>query len=176
MGTRQTTLTHFLITPALTGPKLTFRNPPEPPNFTQRDAPRAQNPNPQFRFPPSPRRRSAGGAGGGSSIIRRSKSNPSPTQRLSAATACSSLTSQTLATIRRLRGSYKRKPGDKPFTQEWAEHKASEKALEDRLDHAAPLQKTVGTDRWPSASTHSLCSLRSLWFKQLLPFLPACSR
>jgi hypothetical protein len=41
---------------------------------------------------------------------------------------------KTLATIRLLRGSLKRKPGQKSFAQEWAEHTASEKALEDRLD------------------------------------------
>ena len=38
------------------------------------------------------------------------------------------------ARIRRLRGCLKRKPGEKPFAQEWAEHKAEEKALEDADD------------------------------------------
>ena len=33
--------------------------------------------------------------------------------------------------IKRLRGILKRKPGDKPFAQEWAEHKAEEIALEE---------------------------------------------
>ena len=33
--------------------------------------------------------------------------------------------------IHRLHGILKRKPGDKPFAQEWAEHKAEEKALEE---------------------------------------------
>lgn len=33
--------------------------------------------------------------------------------------------------ISRLRGILKRKPGSKPFAQEWAEHVAEEKALED---------------------------------------------
>ena len=33
--------------------------------------------------------------------------------------------------IQRLRGILKRKPGGKPFAQEWAEHKAEEKALEE---------------------------------------------
>jgi AbrB family looped-hinge helix DNA binding protein len=33
--------------------------------------------------------------------------------------------------ISRLRGILKRKPGDKPFAQEWAEHRAEEKALEE---------------------------------------------
>ncbi len=33
--------------------------------------------------------------------------------------------------IARLRGILKRKPGDKPFSQEWKEHKAAEIALED---------------------------------------------
>ena len=33
--------------------------------------------------------------------------------------------------IQRLRGILKRKPGGKPFAQEWAEHKAGEKALEE---------------------------------------------
>src|SRR5437016_5418765 len=33
--------------------------------------------------------------------------------------------------IRALRGSLKRKPGEKPFVQEWAEYKAEERALED---------------------------------------------
>lgn len=32
--------------------------------------------------------------------------------------------------ISRLRGILKRKPGDKSFAQEWAEHKVEEKALE----------------------------------------------
>ena len=33
--------------------------------------------------------------------------------------------------IARLRGILKRKPGDKPFTEEWAEHQAGEKSLEE---------------------------------------------
>ena len=33
--------------------------------------------------------------------------------------------------IQRLRGILKRKPGEKPFAQEWAEHKVEEKALEE---------------------------------------------
>lgn len=33
--------------------------------------------------------------------------------------------------IQRLRGILKRKPGGKPFAQEWAEHKVEEKALEE---------------------------------------------
>jgi AbrB family looped-hinge helix DNA binding protein len=33
--------------------------------------------------------------------------------------------------IARLRGILKRKPGGKPFAEEWAEHKAEERALED---------------------------------------------
>ena len=37
----------------------------------------------------------------------------------------------TAVTIRRLRGILKRKPGDKPFDEEWAEHKREEKELED---------------------------------------------
>ena len=37
----------------------------------------------------------------------------------------------TSVTIQRLRGILKRKPGDKPFAQEWAEHKAEEKTLEE---------------------------------------------
>jgi len=37
----------------------------------------------------------------------------------------------TAATIRRLRGILKRKPGDKPFDQEWAQHKREEKELEE---------------------------------------------
>jgi AbrB family looped-hinge helix DNA binding protein len=37
----------------------------------------------------------------------------------------------TSVTIQRLRGILKRKPCDKPFAREWAEHKAEEKALED---------------------------------------------
>lgn len=37
----------------------------------------------------------------------------------------------TAVTIRRLRGILKRKPGDKPFAQEWADHKREEKELED---------------------------------------------
>ena len=37
----------------------------------------------------------------------------------------------TAGRIHRLRGILKRKPGEKSFAQEWAEHKAEEKALED---------------------------------------------
>lgn len=37
----------------------------------------------------------------------------------------------TAATVRRLRGILKRKPGDKSFDQEWAEHKREEKELEE---------------------------------------------
>ena len=37
----------------------------------------------------------------------------------------------TAVTIRRLRGILKRKPGDKPFDEEWAEHKREEKELEE---------------------------------------------
>ncbi len=37
----------------------------------------------------------------------------------------------TSVTIQRLRGILKRKPGDRPFAQEWAEHKAEENALEE---------------------------------------------
>jgi AbrB family looped-hinge helix DNA binding protein len=37
----------------------------------------------------------------------------------------------TAATIRRLRGILKRNPGDKPFDEEWAEHKREEKELEE---------------------------------------------
>ena len=38
----------------------------------------------------------------------------------------------TAALIRRGRGILKRKPGEKPFAEEWAEHKKREKELEDR--------------------------------------------
>ena len=37
----------------------------------------------------------------------------------------------TAATIRKLRGILKRKPGDKPFDEEWSEHKRAEKELEE---------------------------------------------
>lgn len=37
----------------------------------------------------------------------------------------------TAVTIRRLRGILKRKPGEKPFAEEWAEHKREEKELEE---------------------------------------------
>ena len=37
----------------------------------------------------------------------------------------------TAVTIRRLRGILKRKPGDKSFDEEWAEHKREEKELEE---------------------------------------------
>src|ERR1051326_7292145 len=37
----------------------------------------------------------------------------------------------TSVTIRRLRGILKRKPGDKPFDEEWAEHKREERELEE---------------------------------------------
>lgn len=33
--------------------------------------------------------------------------------------------------IHSFRGSLKRKPGDKPFAEEWAEYKAEERALEE---------------------------------------------
>ena len=39
--------------------------------------------------------------------------------------------SQCGVAIKRLRGILKRKPGDKPLAQEWAEHKATEIALEE---------------------------------------------
>jgi len=38
----------------------------------------------------------------------------------------------TAALIKRGRGILKRKPGDKPLAEEWAEHKKQEKELEDR--------------------------------------------
>jgi AbrB family looped-hinge helix DNA binding protein len=38
----------------------------------------------------------------------------------------------TSVTIRRLRGILKRKPGAKPFKEEWAEHKRQELELEER--------------------------------------------
>jgi AbrB family looped-hinge helix DNA binding protein len=37
----------------------------------------------------------------------------------------------TAVTIRRLRGILKRKPGDKPFAEEWAEHKREEIEMEE---------------------------------------------
>ncbi len=37
----------------------------------------------------------------------------------------------TAVTIRRLRGILKRKPGDKPFAEQWAEHKREEMELEE---------------------------------------------
>ena len=37
----------------------------------------------------------------------------------------------TATTIRKLRGILKRKPGDQPFAEEWAEHKRAEKELEE---------------------------------------------
>lgn len=37
----------------------------------------------------------------------------------------------TAVTIRRLRGILKRKPGDKPFAEQWAEHKREELELEE---------------------------------------------
>jgi AbrB family looped-hinge helix DNA binding protein len=37
----------------------------------------------------------------------------------------------TATAIRRLRGILKRKPGDKPFAEEWAKYKAEEKGLEE---------------------------------------------
>ncbi len=37
----------------------------------------------------------------------------------------------TAASIRRLRGILKRKPGEKSFAQEWSKYKADEKALEE---------------------------------------------
>ena len=44
----------------------------------------------------------------------------------------------TPATIRRLRGILKRKPGEKSFAEEWAEYKAQEKALEEAKDARLP--------------------------------------
>lgn len=40
--------------------------------------------------------------------------------------------------IDRLRGILKRKPGDKPFAQEWAEHKREERELEERKHGGRP--------------------------------------
>ena len=37
----------------------------------------------------------------------------------------------TAVTIRRLRGILKRKPGEKPFAEQWAEHKREEMELEE---------------------------------------------
>ena len=37
----------------------------------------------------------------------------------------------TAVTIRRLRGILKRKPGEKPFAEEWAEHKREEMQMEE---------------------------------------------
>lgn len=37
----------------------------------------------------------------------------------------------TAVTIRRLRGILKRKPGDKPFAEQWAKHKRTEIELEE---------------------------------------------
>ena len=37
----------------------------------------------------------------------------------------------TAVTIRRLRGILKRQPGEKPFAEEWVEHKREERELED---------------------------------------------
>jgi hypothetical protein len=39
--------------------------------------------------------------------------------------------SEMASTIRRMRGSLKRTPSDKSFSEEWAESKAQEKALEE---------------------------------------------
>jgi len=41
----------------------------------------------------------------------------------------------TKRSIGRLHGILKRKPGDKPFAEEWAEHKQRERELEDRRGH-----------------------------------------
>jgi antitoxin PrlF len=46
----------------------------------------------------------------------------------------------TAATIRKLRGILKRKPGDKPFAEEWAEHKREEMELEE-----AKYARSTGT-------------------------------
>lgn len=40
----------------------------------------------------------------------------------------------TKASIHRLRGILKRKPGDRPLAEDWAEHKADERALEEGGD------------------------------------------
>ena len=44
--------------------------------------------------------------------------------------------------IARLRGILKRKPGGKPFAEEWAEHKADERALEE-----AKYERSTGSSR-----------------------------
>jgi hypothetical protein len=39
--------------------------------------------------------------------------------------------------VARLRGIFKRRPGEKPFAKEWAERKAEEKALEEaKYEHS----------------------------------------
>ena len=43
----------------------------------------------------------------------------------------------TTASIRRARGILKRKPGQKPLAEEWAEHKKQERALEE-AKHGVP--------------------------------------
>ena len=43
----------------------------------------------------------------------------------------------TTATIRRARGILKRKPGQKPLAEEWAEHKKEERELEE-VKHGLP--------------------------------------
>jgi AbrB family looped-hinge helix DNA binding protein len=43
----------------------------------------------------------------------------------------------TAATIRRVRGILKRKPGQKPLAEEWAEHKKAERELEE-AKHGVP--------------------------------------
>jgi len=50
---------------------------------------------------------------------------------------------KTVATIRRGLGILKRKPGDKPFAEQWAEHKREEMELEDAkyLRWAARLKR-----------------------------------
>jgi AbrB family looped-hinge helix DNA binding protein len=40
----------------------------------------------------------------------------------------------TAVSIRRLRGILKRKPGEKPFSEEWAEHKRAEMQLEEAAE------------------------------------------
>ncbi len=44
----------------------------------------------------------------------------------------------TAVAVRRLRGILKRKPGDRPLTEEWTEYKRAEKELEKRQDASRP--------------------------------------
>ena len=55
--------------------------------------------------------------------------------------------------IARLRGILKRKPGGKPFADDWTEHTAGEKALEKAKYECGWTQRTICAFSWCNAPT-----------------------